>query len=373
MKHDAKLSCGRFRVLFSLFIAFTLFAMVAPRAADLPNVEIPYLKAWASSPHAKNDAEAFRHWDKEGKIEEACARCHSTPGYQDFIGADGSAQWVVDHPAPIGGGIECVACHNDVTRFLDHVVFPSGLEVTDLGDESRCMWCHQGRESTVSMNKAVSGLPEDDVNADLKFINIHYRAAAATRFGTEAKGAYEYSDKTYAGVYQHDEGIEACTDCHNPHTTEVNVDDCAVCHREVKSKEDFVNVRKLVGDFDGDGDVEEGIAFEIQALHEAVLSAIKTYAKEASGKAVGYEPHSYPYFFIDIDGNGTIEKEEATFKNKFDAWTPRMLKAAYNYQFVAKDPGAFTHNPVYVLQILHDSLADLRTKVSVAMDKMERP
>ena len=45
--------------------------------------------------------------------------------------------------------------------------------------------------------------------------------------------------------------------------------------------------------------------------------------------------------------------------NKYAAWTPRLLKAAYNYQFVATDPGAYAHNAPYVLQRLHDSLADL--------------
>ena len=32
---------------------------------------------------------------------------------------------------------------------------------------------------------------------------------------------------------------------------------------------------------------------------------------------------------------------------------------AYNFQYAMKDPGAFAHNPKYVLQILYDSLADL--------------
>ena len=31
----------------------------------------------------------------------------------------------------------------------------------------------------------------------LRFLNVHYFAAGATLFGTEAKGAYEYNGKTY--------------------------------------------------------------------------------------------------------------------------------------------------------------------------------
>jgi hypothetical protein len=37
-------------------------------------------------------------------------------------------------------------------------------------------------------------------------------------------------------------------------------------------------------------------------------------------------------------------------------WTPTLLRAAFNYQYIAKDPGVYVHNPHYALQILYDSL-----------------
>ena len=343
--------------------------------AQMPTVEVPYLKEWASSPHAKKDAEAFVHWDHtdDKMVPEACAKCHSTPGFQDFIGADGSTEWKVDKKAPIGSTVECVACHNSVTRFLTQVTFPSGVTVEDLGDEARCMTCHQGRASTVSIHNSTEGIGDDTISDQIQFINVHYRAAAATRFGTVAKGGYEYGGKAYEGFYKHDEGAETCIDCHDPHTTKVSVDDCAVCHREVRSEEDFKLVRKSKADFDGDGDVREGVADEISALHEKLLVAIKAYALQVGGKPIGYDAHNYPYFLSDTNGDGTIDESEAKRDNAYMAWTPRLLKAAYNYQFVAKDPGAYTHNPTYIVQLLHDSLADLGAKVTVAMDNMARP
>ena len=45
-------------------------------------------------------------------------------------------------------------------------------------------------------------------------------------------------------------------------------------------------------------------------------------------------------------------------------WTPRLLKAAYNYQYSQKDPGAFAHNGQYVIQILFDSLKDVGASTS---------
>jgi hypothetical protein len=32
------------------------------------------------------------------------------------------------------------------------------------------------------------------------------------------------------------------------------------------------------------------------------------------------------------------------------------MKAAYNYQYYQKDPGAFAHNAKYVMQVLYDSI-----------------
>jgi len=68
--------------------------------------EPPYLAEiyhqWAGSAHADASAEAFVHWDSEGAIPESCARCHSTPGYIDYVGGDGSEAGVVDKAAPIG-------------------------------------------------------------------------------------------------------------------------------------------------------------------------------------------------------------------------------------------------------------------------------
>jgi hypothetical protein len=40
------------------------------------------------------------------------------------------------------------------------------------------------------------------------------------------------------------------------------------------------------------------------------------------------------------------------------------LRAAYNYQYSAKDPGAFAHNGLYIIQTLYDSLEDVGGDVS---------
>jgi hypothetical protein len=333
-----------------------------------PYSDVPFQDLWAASPHADADAEAFRHWDEDdpAEVPVACAKCHSTPGYLDFIGADGSAAGTVDKAAEIGTTIRCVACHNEVTLTMNSVVMPSGIEITNIGDEARCMQCHQGRESTVSVSAAIEGLEDDVVSEDLGFRNIHYFAAAATKYGTIAKGGYEYEGKTYDANFAHVEEFDTCIECHDMHTLEVKVEQCGVCHAGVQAVEDLKNARMYgsLVDYDGDGDLAEGVYYELQGLQELLYQAIQAYGNEVSGTPVVYDAQRYPYFFADSNSNSAVDEGEEGYK----AWTPRILKAAYNYQTSLKDPGAFAHGGKYIIQLLYDSIEDLNTALSNPVD-----
>src|SRR5690606_17453723 len=90
------------------------------------------------------------------EVPPTCARCHSTPGFRDYLGADGSAPFAVDAPAPVGTVIECRACHNPEADALATVIFPSGVQLDGLGAEARCMTCHQGRASGDDVDAAIA-------------------------------------------------------------------------------------------------------------------------------------------------------------------------------------------------------------------------
>ena len=356
----------------------------APAAADCPDCpecpeidcpaplggEVPFEAAWAGSGHADSAAEAFRHWDEEddGLVAASCAKCHSTEGYVDFHGGDGSAAGTIENEVVAVDvvGVQCVACHNPEVVKKDSVVMPSGLELTGLGDEARCMECHQGRESTVSVNAkiletaGVEDLAEVDLDAvteGLGFRNVHYYAAAASKYGTLAKGGYEYAGQTYDGNFAHVEEFDTCIECHSPHTLEVQVDSCVMCHGE--DEPSTYRMEASAVDYDGDGDIEEGISTEIAGLQEVLYAAIQTYAADVAGAALVYDSHAYPYFFIDTNGDGEAGADEANYGNQYAFWTPRLLQAAYNYQVSLKDPGAFAHGGKYIIQLLYDSIADL--------------
>lgn len=326
-------------------------------------------RLWSKSPHADKTAEAFKHWDAEGSVPTTCAKCHSTPGYRDYIGADGSAVNTVDKAAALGTTIECAACHADPENGIVHnrtnVIFPSGVEVKGLGPEALCMECHQGRASTKTVDDSIAAaaLPDDDTaSSKLRFINIHYFAASATQFGSAAKGGYQYAGKEYDHRFAHIPGYNACNTCHNPHSLEVEMEACNTCHTGIKDPRDIRYYGSFV-DYDGDGDISEGMYYEIEQLKGMLYDTIRAYASTVLGAPIAYDGLTYPYFFNDPNNNGVVDTSEANTANGYSKFSARLLRAAYNYQVTIKDPNGFAHNGKYLIELIFDSIEDLNTKI----------
>lgn len=340
---------------------------------SLEPVETISLK-WERSTHALASSEAFTRWNEDDPplIPVRCAKCHSTFGYRDFLGEDGTAAGVVDQPARTGTTVYCTACHNPSARAMARVGFPSGAEIGGLGAEAVCMQCHQGRTGAGDVERATAGLDDDTVSADLSFINVHYAIAAATWLGTEAQGGYEYPGRSYVQRFEHVPDLQACVDCHDPHSQVVTPQACSPCHVAVAGPADLRSIRTGDEDYDGDGDRDEGLPGEIETMQERAYAAMQAYASQVAGTPLVYADR-FPYFFIDTNGNGQADPDETDRGNSYPAWTPRLLRAAYNYHFSLQDRGNYVHNGRYVLQLLYDGLDDLGQQVAVDVAGSLRP
>lgn len=343
----------------------------------VPETDTPFTEMWAASGHSDEAGEAFRHWDEDepAEVPVNCVKCHAGAGLVEFL-TTGKNETAI--AAETVKGIDCVSCHNEASANYTAVTFPSGVVIDNLGHEALCMTCHQGRESKVSVDAqiekfAVSDLDavvepiKDDAGKDVRFgvRNIHYFAAAATLYGSQAHGGYEYEGKTYDWVNGHIDGYSTCTDCHDSHTLEVKADQCAFCHDGAATSEDFKNIRIIssVPDYDGDGNVEEGIFYELEGLQGELYAQLQAYSKDKTGAIIVYDAATYPYWFADADGDGAVNQADRKNVN-FTTWTARLLKAAYNYQVSIKDAGAFAHGNKYIIQLLFDSIEDLGGDVS---------
>ena len=306
-------------------------------------------QAWETSAHADAESRAFTHWNDQdpAQIPTACAKCHSTGGYRSYLGVDGSAPGKVSQAVPIGSTIECEACHNEAASQKDEAVMPSEVELTGLGKSANCMECHQGRAHAGRVDEAIGGREADTVYADLSLPSIHNNPAGPTQYGTEARGGYEYEGQAYVGRYMHAPEFETCIACHNPHTLAVSVEKCQACHVEATSAETLSQIRMRQADFDGDGDTSEGLAGEVETMRERLLLVMRIYAVRTKGvDEIIYDEARNPYFFDKAD-------------QEYSTWTPRLLRAAYNYHYATKGLGGYAHNGSYTLQLLYDSLNDL--------------
>ena len=324
--------------------------------------------------HFNRDAKPLHYWDQAKEIPAVCSRCHAANGVAEYL-REGK-----NNPSPhVKNGFACTNCHADMLSYARHTVakvtFPSGIAIDSGDNDSKlCMTCHQGRESTASLNRAIAGVAADTPDPKLAFVHVHYFPAGATRYGTEAKVGYESQGNTYAGRFNHVRRMSSCTNCHEPHGGVVQVEKCTGCH-EVKEHADLVNIREsLKGDFDGNGR-EEGVAREIANLHQELYGAIQRYAKAVGGASIAFSKDAHPYWYNDVNGNGQVDPDELKPANKYPAYTPRLMQAVYNHTYVTRDPGAAYHNGRYTLQLLYDTLDSLAQsgKAGVNMQGKLRP
>jgi hypothetical protein len=183
-------------------------------------------------------------------------------------------------------------------------------------------------------------------------------------------------ENLYHGRFGHVTSHDECTDCHDAHTHKIRTDDCMGCHGEVSLAStdgafDYGNallelrsIRQLGSftDFDGDGTVTEGIKAEIDGLKAILLTAIQEYASSESDWIVW----SGSRWYVDQNQDGVYDAGDTTrYENR---WTPRLVKAAFNFEYPDKDPGAYAHNAKYVIELLYDSIADLESHSSVTVD-----
>jgi hypothetical protein len=213
----------------------------------------------------------------------------------------------------------------------------------------------------------------DNNTFGLGFVNGHYFGAAGIILGSDAKVLYEYPAKTYQG-----KALNFSTTANGPHGSPHGAS-CLKCHNPVFSKHSFaIDTATTVvdGTFYGaqntlacDGCHAGPYALapskaNLVTLGADLLTAMQAYGT-AAGKPICYSPTVYPYFLKDTNANGVCDGGELSRTNGylFDA---TLLKAAYNYQWFVKDPGAAEHNYLYIGQVLYDAIGTLGGTTAVA-------
>jgi hypothetical protein len=351
-------------------------------------------------------------WGDHNGWAKECIRCHTSQGFQDYAGVDGSAGNTTGLFAPTSvassttaactaagtcnpdsyayGPLQCVTCHNPTIdpntgsgQLTTVYWYDAGWATSPIAASTKsstvdaatgiCVQCHQARESGASIRQKIAAkLPtSDDSKFGGSFMNPHYLGAAATVFGAEAGGWVQVATSTgsvpgtfygtiYTGKNEHG-GAGKCTVCHNAHTGELPADGaelqekCGACHYNEAGARistflglgGIEEVRQFgfEGDVDGDGNATESVKQEIDGVAAQLYTVMQAYAV-ANGGTITYTD-AYPYYTVSTNG-----------------WSSRLMRAAANYKWYKAEPGAWAHNPRYVVEVLFDSIADLNAGIT---------
>jgi hypothetical protein len=185
-------------------------------------------------------------------------------------------------------------------------------------------------------------------------------------------GQFDTCVECHMGTQSEHKPYDYTGELHNVHKP--NPEDCVYCHGQDVSQPNpgsdpakfkFSGIRPApTPDYNGNGDKTESIESEIKGLEDALYKQIQAYAAGVIGTPIIYDSHSYPYFFVDTNGNGEVDPGEAIYPNAYSLFDAKLLKAAYNFQVSKKDPHGFIHNSKYVAQLLVDSIGHIGGDVS---------
>jgi hypothetical protein len=274
--------------------------------------------------------------------------------------------------------LRCDACHQDYSykmrtpitvtaEYTNNGIAAGGTHTVtypNIGKSNLCLNCHVGRENGDSVRlydfNNTTGAAANWSN--IGFVNSHYLTGGATVY---TASGYEYATRGYANpaFYEHDlVGTAArpatgtggpCVGCHMTparHTfkpvtfapgtrtiTAVTSTMCVQCHGTGGFAANVANLTAW------------------KAQDEAALEALNL-ALQARGF---FFSASNPYFFNGPNGTGG---SKTNWLSVGDADTTgnttgkNNMGAAFNYNMLEHDYGAFAHNSVYVKRLIYDSI-----------------
>ncbi|MBF0286988.1 MAG: hypothetical protein HQM14_04150 [SAR324 cluster bacterium] len=342
---------------------------------------------WVQSAHGSTTDDPWIHYDWKAENRQACQRCHTTTGFANYANANAKGEEYVasnndfSHLTPAATDAEgntlnfgqneslyCWGCHTNykggirnpgpiVAPYVDmdgsEIVFP------DVAASNVCMGCHTGREGGGSIENSTNDF------SNTGFINSHYLTAGANIF---TASGYEYSARDYTNVsfYAHDQIGAADADGNEVNPGTGTNGPCVGCHMSATEKHLFEPVTKS----DENGEISAISSPACASCHTGQFELTSTVLNEEKAhlaeslealkveleKRGYYFAASYPYFFSEADTTDRT-KGVRNWLTGSDINSGKLnMGAAYNFNMLEHDPGAFAHNRYYAKRLIYDSI-----------------
>lgn len=341
----------------------------------------------ASGPATDAIAPGWVHynWDQvTGTGNRAsCQRCHTATGAKNFFEAKraGTAYvaanntfphlegWTAATGSPQNEMLYCWGCHSDVPsgglRDPGAIVedFPgvgtgapaATVTFPNIFESNICLGCHIGRQVGQNITDSTADF------SNRSFINSHYLAAGGTVFN---EAGYEYAGQTY-NIY----GFHKQVGWSNVQGTG-DRGPCVTCHMTSAEGHTFEVVHT-----DGAGVVTSVASTVCGSCHADMTPATLNATKDEFAAALEelrvalanrgvhfFEAHPYFYTAPYVVGGTNTGLTNWDGINVGSVATPitgrgkDVMGAAFNYNLLKHDPGAYAHNSGYALKLIVDSL-----------------
>jgi hypothetical protein len=313
-----------------------------------------------------------------------CVRCHTSTGYVQYVTSIPNFTNI----SPVGLSTDktsepltCNGCHNSdfsvrtigpVTAYFNYstkrphtnpgtkVVAISTFYASffgtpfETGASKLCISCHAGRTAgdTIKVGAVAAGVDFNNVD----FINSHYMAAAGVMYANTgyhfySDYYYKYSNETNFN-YQHEYIGTDFT--YVPTEVQGTNGPCVNCHMTTPNKHSFypvtfgdpahATITNVTYPYCGSCHAPPvGTAPWLQDKKNAFAASLNFFQYVLNGKGIVYSS-IYPYFYT---AGGTA----------ITAWgNPDTMGAAFNFNYLKREPGAYIHNDYYAKRLIFDSI-----------------
>jgi hypothetical protein len=377
--------------------------------------QMEILRQWARSGKGDVKSEASTHYDfrqpdrgtstpgatPANSFGTDCVRCHTTTGHLNYL-SDMSI-------APFGNrtkteGKEVLACnlchinysyakrnvsqvtvyYNKSTNSKIRIRIP--MTYPDIGDSNICLNCHVGREigqiikELANRDKTANKLltPTGAYNfANAGFENAHYLTAGATIYGTSVYKFYSSQYYDNSPLYAHDKvGV---ANYNNTGTS----GPCVTCHMKPRNhsfspvtKDTSGNITALTSTTCNNALCHSGTtamtATKLEEQHNLFNAAMQALNILLQGDVVPGNPSKYkknyfyqpvsPYFYYTATNPVTTNQVKNwltydSLNNAIAGTGPNNMGAAFNYNVLFRERGAFAHNDIYAKRLIYDSIS----------------